>query len=146
MLSRNKRRLGPETDFNRHCRTSISNFSIHFGKQLCQIADLDILKRPHGVLDIPAQLRADMACCELVELGADLLPAEWPRRRASRSLSKPLAKVTKRPARSFFGNGFVPQAGAPPSAFGLIQIWKRRVVCGSRLNSACLMPVPALMT
>src|ERR1700691_4513717 len=30
-------REGPETDFNRHCRTSISNFSIHFGKQLCQI-------------------------------------------------------------------------------------------------------------
>ena len=72
----------PETDFNRHCRTSISNFSIHFGKQLCQIADLDILKRPHGVLDIPAQLHADMACCELVELGADLLAAEWPRRKS----------------------------------------------------------------
>jgi len=57
-------------------------FSIHFGKQLCQIADLDILKRPHGALDVTAQLRADMACRELVELGADLLPAEWPRRKS----------------------------------------------------------------
>ena len=44
--------------------------------------DLDIFERSHGVLDVPAQLRADMACCELVELGADLLPAEWSGRKS----------------------------------------------------------------
>jgi hypothetical protein len=77
VLSRSERRSGPETDFNRRCRNLYLQFSIHFGKQLCQIADLDILNRPHGALDVTAQLRADMACRELVELGADLLPAEW---------------------------------------------------------------------
>src|SRR5262249_30907678 len=33
-------------------------------------------------LDVPAQLRADMACHELVELGADVLPGEWPGRKS----------------------------------------------------------------
>src|SRR5262252_408929 len=65
---------------------------------------------------------------------------------ASLSLSNPLASVTKRPERSALGNGCDPHAGEPPLELGMIQIWKIRVGCRSRLYSACLIPVPALIT
>jgi hypothetical protein len=54
---------------------------MHLAKQFRHIADLDIFDQPHGVLDVSAQLCAGMACRELVELGADLLPGEWLRRK-----------------------------------------------------------------
>ena len=65
---------------------------------------------------------------------------------ASASPAKPLASGTKRPERSPLGNGLAPQEGLPPPTLGSIQIWKMRVVSGSRLNSAWRMPLPALIT
>src|ERR1700722_8820324 len=65
---------------------------------------------------------------------------------ASVSLSKPLAKVTKRPERSALGKGCDPQVGEPPLQSGVIQIWKISAGTCSVLYSACRMPVPAPQT
>jgi len=63
-----------------------------------------------------------------------------------RALAEPLARATKRPERSALGNGLAPHAGFPPLSVGSIQIWKIRVVSGSRLYSAWRTPLPALIT
>jgi hypothetical protein len=65
---------------------------------------------------------------------------------ASVSELNPLAMVTSLPERSDFGNGFAPQQGCPPCLLGSIQIWKIRVVPGSRLYSEWRTPEPALIT
>ena len=44
------------------------------------------------------------------------------------------------------GRAWRPRSARRRAASGMIQIWKIRVVPGSRLYSACWMPVPALIT
>ena len=65
---------------------------------------------------------------------------------ASASSLSPLANATRRPARSPFGKGRVPQLGGPPRLVGMIQIWKIFVGSFSWLYSAWRMPDPADIT
>ena len=49
------------------------------------------------------------------------------------SALRPLARGTKTPARSAFGNGLLPHRGIPPAAEGRSQIWNSRIGTSSFL-------------
>ena len=62
------------------------------------------------------------------------------------SSGSPLASSWKAPLRDSFGNGIAPQLGGADGLSVSIHIWKSVVSSSSRLYSAWVTPVPALIT